>query len=65
MKEPRTTAPLVIVGIDAGDPDFIRQWAQEGYLPTIASVMERGRWGKTGGPELISEHGVWVSLFSG
>ncbi len=27
--------------------------------------MERGCWGRTGGPELISEHGAWVSLFSG
>jgi predicted AlkP superfamily phosphohydrolase/phosphomutase len=57
--------PLVILGLDAGDPDFIVRWAQEGYLPTIASIMDRGCWGKTSGPELISEQGVWVSLFSG
>ncbi len=57
--------PLVILGLDAGDPDFIQQWAQQGYLPTIASIMKRGFWGKTSGPELISEHGAWVSLFSG
>lgn len=59
------TPPLVILGLDAGDPGFIRSWVQEGYLPTIASVMERGCWGQTAGPELISRHGVWVSLFSG
>jgi predicted AlkP superfamily phosphohydrolase/phosphomutase len=27
--------------------------------------MRRGCWGRTTGPELISEHGVWLSLFSG
>jgi predicted AlkP superfamily phosphohydrolase/phosphomutase len=59
------TPPLIILGLDAGDPGFIRRWAQAGYLPTIASVMERGCWGRTGGPELVSEHGAWVSLFSG
>ena len=58
-------APLVILGIDAGDPDFLQGWAREGHLPTLAGIMERGCWGRTGGPELISEHGVWVSLFSG
>lgn len=58
-------SPLVILGLDTGDPEFIRRWAQEGYLPTIASIMERGTWGRTSGPELISEHGVWRSLFSG
>lgn len=34
-------------------------------MPTVASIMKRGCWGQTWGPELISEHGVWVSLFSG
>jgi predicted AlkP superfamily phosphohydrolase/phosphomutase len=57
--------PLVIFGLDAGDAEFIQRWAREGYLPTIASIMERGCWAQTSGPELISEHGVWVSLFSG
>src|SRR5687767_7469635 len=61
----RQSSPLVILGIDAGDPGFIRRWAETGHLPTIASIMQRGCWGTTGGPELISEHGVWVSLFSG
>jgi predicted AlkP superfamily phosphohydrolase/phosphomutase len=57
--------PLVIIGIDAGDPDFIESRAEQGYLPTLSSIMKRGCWGRTTGPELISEHGAWVSLFSG
>lgn len=59
------TSPLVILGFDAGDPRFMLRWAQEGCLPTVASILERGCWGKTAGPELISEHGVWLTLFSG
>jgi predicted AlkP superfamily phosphohydrolase/phosphomutase len=59
------SGPLVILGIDAGDPEFLQRWTREGHLPTLAGIMERGSWGRTGGPELISEHGVWVSLFSG
>jgi predicted AlkP superfamily phosphohydrolase/phosphomutase len=57
--------PLVIFGIDGADAGFIRQWAQEGYLPTIASLMQRGCRGHIGGPELMSTHGAWLSLFSG
>lgn len=57
--------PLIILGLDAGDPDLIERWVKEGRLPTIASIMERGCWGRTGGPEMIIEHGVWFSLFSG
>jgi len=57
--------PLVIVGLDAGDPDLIQRWTQEGYLPTIASIMQRGCWGRISGPDLISTKGTWLSLFSG
>jgi len=59
------SAPLVVLGLDGGDPDLLVQWAREGYLPTLASVMKRGCWAKTGGPELITEHGPWLQLFSG
>lgn len=60
---PRT--PLLILGLDAGDPRFIEHWARRGDLPAIASVMERGAWARTGGPELVAEHGAWVAIASG
>lgn len=56
---------LYIFALDAGDPGWIEQWMSEGYLPAISSMVARGVWGRTGGVELISEHGVWHSLFSG
>ncbi|HLB46332.1 MAG TPA: alkaline phosphatase family protein [Anaerolineales bacterium] len=59
------TPPLVILGFDVGDPDSIETWAREGYLPTMASIMRRGGWGRISGPELVCEHGIWVSMFSG
>ena len=34
-------------------------------MPNLAAIMKNGCWGRTGGPELLSEHGVWISLFSG
>ncbi|MBC7790578.1 MAG: alkaline phosphatase family protein [Anaerolineae bacterium] len=65
MTQPDRTPPLVIIGIDAGDPELLERWADDGYLPTIQSLMRRGCWGITSGTEMISEHGLWVSLFSG
>ena len=58
-------APLYIFGIDAGDPDFLTRWVASGDMPALAGIMKRGSWGRTGGAELVSEHGVWVSIFSG
>ncbi|MGH7217777.1 MAG: alkaline phosphatase family protein [Nitrospiraceae bacterium] len=65
MAKDMKTPPLVIFGIDGGDAGFIQQWTQEGYLPTIASIMQRGCQGHIGGPELMSTHGAWLSFFSG
>ena len=57
--------PLVVVVLDAADPVLLERWAAEGHLPTLASIMETGWWGQTGGPDLNIEHGAWVSLLSG
>jgi predicted AlkP superfamily phosphohydrolase/phosphomutase len=57
--------PLLIVGFDGGDRHLIDRWVQEGHLPTIASILERGCRGRIEGPELMSTHGAWLSLFSG
>lgn len=58
-------SPLVILGLDAGVPEFLERWAREGYLPTTASILDRGCWGRTGGPDLLCEQGAWISLLSG
>ncbi|MEM9502527.1 MAG: alkaline phosphatase family protein [Cyanobacteria bacterium P01_E01_bin.43] len=57
--------PLVILGIDAGDPNLIQRWVEAGDLPNISALMQRGCWGRVTGPELVFEDGVWVNLFSG
>lgn len=65
MAKDKKTPPLMIFGLDGGDAGFIRRWAEEGYLPTIASIMQRGCQGAVGGPELLSTQGAWLSFFSG
>jgi predicted AlkP superfamily phosphohydrolase/phosphomutase len=65
MSDRTKRAPLVILGFDSGDPHLLRRWAQQGKLPTLASLMERGCWAQTSSPELMLEHGAWVSIFSG
>jgi predicted AlkP superfamily phosphohydrolase/phosphomutase len=58
-------SPLVILGFDVGDAQWLLDWAREGRLPTLASLLDRGVWGRTTGPDLINEHSVWVSLLTG
>lgn len=65
MKQTRRTSPLVILAFDSGDANLIEQWSADGYLPTIRRVVESGVRGELGGSEMISENGIWISLFSG
>jgi predicted AlkP superfamily phosphohydrolase/phosphomutase len=57
--------PVVLLGFDAADPDLVERWAAEGKLPSVAKLMARGAWARTSGEELLFEHGIWTSLFSG
>ena len=64
-RKPAGSSPRVVFGFDAGDPRFLRQWGADGTLPTVGSILERGCWARTSGPEMFCEHGMWVSLVSG
>jgi len=59
------TAPLLIVGLDAGDPDRILEWARTGDLPVLASMLEGGTSAGVFSAESVSAHGIWTTLFSG
>jgi predicted AlkP superfamily phosphohydrolase/phosphomutase len=65
MSTDRTDGPVVLLGFDAADPDLVERWTAEGKLPALARLMERGAWARTSGEELLFEHGIWSSIFSG
>jgi predicted AlkP superfamily phosphohydrolase/phosphomutase len=65
MDEPGTTPPLVVFALDSADPGLLERWTADGYLPNLHSLMQGGCWGKITGPELVSEQGIWLSLWSG
>lgn len=65
MPDQTRKTPLVIFGFDAGDAPLMEKWMADGSLPTLKSIMQGGSRGRLAGPEMISEHGMWVTLTSG
>jgi predicted AlkP superfamily phosphohydrolase/phosphomutase len=57
--------PIIVVGLDSADPDLILKWSSEGYLPTIASLINRGSWGKLNSTAVISSGSLWPTFFTG
>ena len=65
MPADRAAGPVVLLGFDAADPDLVERWVREGKLPSMARLMDRGTWSRTTGADLLFEHGIWSTLFSG
>jgi len=55
---------VIVIGLDAADPDLVENWSREGYLPTMTSLMTRGSWGRLASPAEISTGPVWPSFFA-
>lgn len=36
---------IFVIGIDGGDPSLIKSWAEEGKLPNLKSIMDKGSFG--------------------
>ena len=56
---------IVVIGLDAADPDLVENWSREGYLPTMTSLMTQGCWGRLTSPAEVSTGPAWPSFFAG
>lgn len=56
---------IVVIGLDSADPTLIEKWSNEGYLPTITSLMNHGCWGRLNSTANISSGSLWPTFFTG
>ena len=63
MKNPPTK--IMFLAIDAGDKFLIRNWAEDGTLPIVQSILARGLVGETKSVEGFYEGSTWPSFYTG
>lgn len=56
---------MIAIGLDGADYHLIQRWSEEGYLPTITSLIERGCWGRINSTGDISGGSVWPTFITG
>ena len=56
---------VLVVGLDLGDGGLIRQWAEEGRLPVLSSLIERGQWQWLRTTAETLHVSGWPSLYTG
>jgi predicted AlkP superfamily phosphohydrolase/phosphomutase len=55
---------VLLIGLDAAEPDLVVRWAKEGSLPTMASLLETGSWARLSSPADISTGPAWPCFYS-
>jgi len=63
MNEP--PAKLLVIGIDAANPDLLRRWGGDGTMPNLGALMARGLMGETRGIEGFLVGATWGTLSTG
>jgi predicted AlkP superfamily phosphohydrolase/phosphomutase len=56
---------LLLLGLDAAEPELIRRWAADGKLPCIRKVLEAGTTGPLTGVEGFHVGSTWPSFYTG
>jgi predicted AlkP superfamily phosphohydrolase/phosphomutase len=58
-------ARVIVIGLDSADKDLVLQWCDEGILPTIQALREKGAWATIRNPPNIYNGSVWPSFYTG
>jgi predicted AlkP superfamily phosphohydrolase/phosphomutase len=56
---------LLVIGIDAANPDLLDAWMADGTLPALAALSRRGLTARTRGIEGFFVGSTWASLYTG
>ena len=56
---------VMVIGLDGAEYSLIKKWSEEGYLPTLASLIENGCWGILDSTADVSSGTVWPSTNTG
>jgi predicted AlkP superfamily phosphohydrolase/phosphomutase len=59
------SAKLIVLGIDAGSPALLRRWIDEGKLPAIGALVDRGMSGTVAGVEGLFVGSTWPTFYTG
>jgi predicted AlkP superfamily phosphohydrolase/phosphomutase len=55
----------MVIGLDGATLDLIRPWAQAGYLPTLASLMETGGYSRLHSVLPVVSSAAWATFMTG
>ncbi|MGH7506144.1 MAG: alkaline phosphatase family protein, partial [Longimicrobiales bacterium] len=64
MSRPASPATVLAIGIDAASPALLERWMDNGTLPNLAALRDRGVTGETRGIDGFFAGSTWPSLYT-
>ena len=61
----RPSPRVLFLGIDSAEPNLIRQWCEDGTLPTLQRLRNDGAWRQSENLPGIGSDATWTSLWTG
>lgn len=61
----RPSNRVLVIGLDGGTLDLIEPWAKQGYLPTLAMLMQTGVYGRLRSTVPTISPPAWTSFMTG
>lgn len=66
MSQQKQKAPkVVVIGLDGAPYPLIQKWSQEGYLPNLSRLIERGSFGILNSTIPVHSPTAWASFLTG
>jgi len=56
---------LLLIGLDGATLDLIEPWAEQGHLPALRALMQRGAWGRLQSTVPAMTFPAWSSIMTG
>ena len=61
----RSTRQVLLIGLDAAEPELIERWTEDGTLPNLAALLARGSYGRLHPPDQVLLGPPWPSFYTG
>jgi predicted AlkP superfamily phosphohydrolase/phosphomutase len=56
---------LLLIGLDAADPDLVERWTGDGILPNLAAIRNQGTWGRLSSAAKYLTGSPWPTFYTG
>jgi predicted AlkP superfamily phosphohydrolase/phosphomutase len=57
--------PVIAIGLDAGDPNLIEKWMEQGHLKNLKALRDRGAYGRLKTFEYYRAETPWTTFLTG